>query len=65
MSRLFRIAARVAAMSQPLSERPDYGTDSNPSLPRGCECQGGCQGECGECQGECGECQLEPTAPTA
>lgn len=48
-------------MSQPLSERPDYGTDSNPSLPRGSECQD----ECGECQGECGECQLEPTAPIA
>lgn len=30
---LHKIAAKVA--SSPLSERPDYGQDSNPSLPRG------------------------------
>ena len=38
---IYRIASRVAALSQPLSERYDYGINSDDSLPRGeshCEC---------------------------
>lgn len=31
---LLRVAARVAALAQPLSERPDYG-DSDTAVPRG------------------------------
>jgi hypothetical protein len=32
---IYRIAARIAALSQPLSERRDYGTSPEDSLPNG------------------------------
>lgn len=46
---LFRIAARVA-LTQPLSERYDYGTGPDDALPRG---------ECDAAKCECDECDCE------
>lgn len=53
-----RMAMRIAALSQPLSERYDYGTGPSGSLPHGEEC------ECGsECDGK--ECRCKSCDHTA
>lgn len=46
---IHRIAARIAALSQPLSERHDYGTAPDDSLPRGDESK----------RSNCDKCGLE------
>jgi hypothetical protein len=53
------VPSRISALSQPLSERSDYGSDSNPSLPRGYdECVGKEECSCDECPHEKCSCLL-------